>query len=147
MAASWRPGLVQVLLPVSRDTAGWARGRLVNWVVVGGRQRSASEEFAGAVVPEPVLTGLETADDRVLGGSGVGGGMLAGGVVAAANVAALGAPAEVEPPAARLQALDAAGAARSYGRDDGWISHLDGTRKSMFGLPDRLITRSRVMTT
>jgi hypothetical protein len=128
---SLRPGLVKVVLPVGGYTSGWARGRLVKWVVVGRRQRRASKEFAGAVVPEPVLTWLETADDRVLGGSSVGGGMLARGVVAAANVAALGAAAEMEPPAVHLQALDAAGTARSDVRNDGRISHFGGRTRSI----------------
>ena len=102
---------MKVVLPVGRDTTGRAGDRLVERMVVRGCQRRPSKEFVGAVVPEPVLTRLETADDGVLGGSSVAGCMLAGGVVAAANVAALGTPAEMEPPATRLQAFDATGTA------------------------------------
>ena len=60
------------------------------------------KNFAGAVVPEPILTWLETADDRVVGRSSVVGGMLAGRV-AAADVAALGTPGRWshQPPTSR----------------------------------------------
>jgi hypothetical protein len=109
---------MKMLLPVRRHPAAWARDRLVEWVVMGGCQPRPSEEFAGAVVPEPILTWLETADDRVLGRSGVVAGMLAGGVVAAADMAALGTAAEMKPPAPHFQAFDATGSAGGDARVD-----------------------------
>jgi hypothetical protein len=57
--------------------------------------------------PEPVLAGLEGADDRMAGGVMVLRGVAARRVVAAADLAADHALAEVDPPAARLQALGA----------------------------------------
>jgi hypothetical protein len=132
LARDQGPDLVKVVLPVSRYTASWSGGRLVEWVVPGGCQRRSSKEFAGAVVPEPVLTRLETADDGVLGRSSVGSGVLAGGVVATADVAALGTSAKMEPPSTLFQAFDAASAAGGHARHDGRISHLGGAARSIY---------------
>ena len=93
------------------------------------RRRGSSR----AVVPEPVLAGLEALDHRVPGGREVRGGVLGRGGVAAADVAALGAAAQVHPPAAGRVALGAAGAARRDGGVDGIASCACGT--SAVGVP------------
>ena len=69
---------VEVPLPVRRDAAGGARGGLIEWVVLGRRQCGTVVVLLGLVVPEPVLTGLEAADDGVPALLGVLAGVLAG---------------------------------------------------------------------
>src|SRR5437660_7420395 len=63
------------------------------------------------IAPEPLLARLIRADDRVLGGAEMFGCVLSRRVVAAADVPAAGAHAQMDPPAARLEALHAAIAA------------------------------------
>src|SRR5215469_12335844 len=72
----------------------------------------------GFEVEEPVLAGLEAADERMPAGLRVRGRVLRGRGVAAADVPALSAAAQVQPPAAGLLAFDAPGAARRHGRVD-----------------------------
>src|SRR6266516_5216153 len=104
-----RPCLVQVGAPVGRDPAGRARERLIGGVAVRRDQIGAGlVKLVGLVIPEPGLPRLEAADDRVPGGRRVRARMLRWRAVAAADVPALGAPPQVEPPAAPLLALDAA---------------------------------------
>ena len=61
---------------------------------------------------EPAFARFEAADDRVAGGSSMGRGVLSRRGVAAPDVTALGAPAQMQPPPAAGQALNAAGPAR-----------------------------------
>ena len=106
-----------------RDAVGRAGHRLVLGTCGGSRELGTIERLVGAVVPEPVLTGLEALDHRVPGGLEVRAGVLCRGGVAAADVAALGAAAQVHPPAAGGVAVGAAGAAR---RDGGVDALVDG---------------------
>jgi hypothetical protein len=79
----------QLVLPIRGYATSGAGHRLVQRVVLRGRQGRAGRELGGAIVPEPVLAGLKTAYDRVSGRLGVSGGVLTGGVVATPDVAAL----------------------------------------------------------
>src|SRR5689334_4084834 len=81
-----------------------------------GQRRSGLVELVGRIAPEPVLPRLEAADDWVPGGGRVRARVLRRRGVAAADVPALGAPAQVQPPAAGRLALGAAGPGRL---DDG----------------------------
>src|SRR6266516_2513317 len=100
---------MQVGAPVARHPAVRAGGRLIDRVVVRwGQRRPGLVELVGRIAPEPGLPRLEAADDRVPGGRRVRARMLRWRAVAAADVPALGAPPQVEPPAAPLLALDAA---------------------------------------
>ena len=121
-SAGWCPS-VQMVLPIGWDAPRRSGYRLVEGVMVRWCQGGALEEAVGAVIPEPILSWLEALDHRVARGSGVASGVLARRVVAASDVAALRAPSQVEPPATRLDALDAAGAARRSHLIDGRVSH------------------------
>src|SRR5438445_140673 len=63
------------------------------------------------IAPEPIFARLIRADDRMLGGAEMFGCVLSRRVVAAADVPAAGAHAQMDPAAARLEALHAAIAA------------------------------------
>src|SRR5580658_8264242 len=76
------------------------------------------ERVFGLVIPEPVLAGLEAPDDRMPGLLGVRRRVLRRRAITASDVAALGAPAQVEPPAAGGVAFDAARPARRHRRVD-----------------------------
>jgi hypothetical protein len=76
-----------------------------------GRQARSFHVFVGFIVPIPILTGLETANDRVAGRIRVRGRMLAERIIAAPYVAALRAPPQVEPPTPSFEALDATASA------------------------------------
>jgi hypothetical protein len=115
---------VEVPLPVARHTAGRARHRLVERMVLGRCEARTFQGFFGEVVPEPVLAWLEAADNSVARLIGVQGGVLARGRVATADVAAPGAASQVEPPPVGRKALDAAGAARRRCRVDSVIWHV-----------------------
>jgi hypothetical protein len=115
--------LLQPALPVRRDVAGRPRDRLLQRVVLRWSQCGAGEELVGPVVPEPVLTRFEATDHRVPRGPGVTGRVLARRVVAAADVATFCASSQVEPPSARVEALDAAGTAWGHARLYGFVSH------------------------
>src|SRR5437660_67939 len=69
------------------------------------------------IAPEPILARFIRADDRVLGGAEMFGCVLSWRVVAAADVPAAGAHAQMDPPAARLEALHAAIAAGRHVTD------------------------------
>src|SRR4051794_28481774 len=90
---------VDVVAPVGRNPPPGPGRRLVTGPRGGGRERRPVEHRLVAVVPEPVLAGLEALHDAVPGGRGVGGGGLGGRAVAAPDVAAGGAPPQVHPPA------------------------------------------------
>src|SRR5689334_13662239 len=72
----------------------------------------------GVVVPEPVLIGLEAADDGMPGLAPMRLRVPGQGIVAAADVPARRAPAQVYPPAAHLLAFHTSGTA-------GWHSRVD----------------------
>src|SRR3954470_3931841 len=107
-------------LPVGRDPAARSGHGLVGGVSLRRGQGRAVEVPLGGEVPEPALTGLEAAHDRVAGGRRVLPRVLTGGGVAAADVPALGAAAEVEPPAAAVLAVRAPRAAGRRRRIDTW---------------------------
>lgn len=71
------PVLVEVPLPVARDLAGRARCWLAERVVLGRGEWRPVDHFVGAVVVEPVLAGLEAADDPMPLGPGVSARVLA----------------------------------------------------------------------
>ena len=109
---------MQVELPVGRDPVARARRGLVDRVRGRRGELGPVDVPFGAEVPEPGLTGLEAAHDRVPGLGRVRTGMLGRRGVAAPDVPALGAAAQVEPPPAGVLALCAAGAA-------GWHRGID----------------------
>lgn len=86
-------GSAEQILPTRRHAAGGAGHGLVQGMVMRRYERGAVRVLVGPVVPEPVLTWFEAADDRVLGCRGVSRGMPARRVVAAADVPTLGASA------------------------------------------------------
>jgi len=79
---------------------------------MGRRSQLWSLHLVAARKSRTILARFEAASDPVPRGGRVPAGVLRGRRIAAADVAARCATAQVEPPAARLQALDAAGAAR-----------------------------------
>jgi hypothetical protein len=100
---------VQLLLPFIGYAAGWSRHGLVAGVMPRRSQDGAVVDvFIGLVVPEPVLARLVALDNRMLRISGVVTGMLRWRRVAATDMTAVRTAAEVEPPASRSEALDAA---------------------------------------
>ena len=109
---------MEVALPVGGHPSGRAGDRLVQRMVLRGASVGPSEELLVGVVPEPRLARLVAADQPGGRGPGVGGGVLGRRGVAAPDVPAPGAPAEVEPPAPRLGALVAPGAAGGGTRID-----------------------------
>src|ERR1700733_2469782 len=102
-----RGSSVEVPLPVRGDAAGRTRRGLTKRVVLRRRQLGPVVVLLILVVPEPVLTRLETPDDPVPTLAGVRAGVLARRTVAAADVPARGAAAQVEPPPVRRVAFDA----------------------------------------
>src|SRR3954447_9243778 len=124
--------------PVRGDEPGRAGHRLVLRPVLRVRQPPGAVVVLPAVVPEPVLAGLEALDDRVAGRLEVRGRVLHRGRVAAADVPALRAAAQVHPPALRGLALRAPGTARRHRRVDG--AHCSPRSGSCTGR----ITRNRV---
>jgi hypothetical protein len=121
---------MQLVFPVSGHATGWSGHGLVDRVMVRRSQDGTLEVLLRRVVPEPVLARLVALDDRVLLGSGMVARMLGWRRVATADVAALRAAAQVEPPTAGGQALDAPRAAWRYLRIDPVLS-----RQSIFPFP------------
>src|SRR5580704_224043 len=78
----------------------------------------------GSVVPKPVLTRLETLDDRVPGRNGMFRGMLTRGRVTAAHVAAECTPAEVKPPSILFRTVETAITAGGYRRINQFNRHV-----------------------
>jgi len=99
--------LVEKALPVCGYPARGPRRWLTRRMRVGARQLRTLKSFSRSVVVEPVLAGLEAIDDRVAGRGVVLRRMLARRTIAAADVTTFGASPKVQPPCARLQALDA----------------------------------------
>jgi hypothetical protein len=106
------------------------------------------EIFLGRVIPEPVLAGLVAPDDRMSRIVGVMARVLRWRRVATADVTARSAAAQVEPPAARGEALAAARAARRYRGINPDLIRLVGCRQACLMLPSvprpvsRQLTRS-----
>jgi hypothetical protein len=94
-----RRASVEVRLPVAWHCSGRPGYRLVGRMTIGRGQRGCCEEFAGAVVIEPVLARFEALQYGVARGLVVGGRVLAGRVIATTDVAASRAAAQVQPPA------------------------------------------------
>ena len=112
-------------LPVSWHPTGRSRYGLVEWVIQRRSELRPVAELLALVVPEPVFARLEAPDDRVVGSAGMAAGVLARGAVATTDMTALGTTPQVEPPAIRCQALDAAGTAGQRRRVDGGIRPHD----------------------
>jgi len=115
----------QKTLPVGRNPAGWSRHRLVDRMVQWGREARSFDVLVRAVVPEPVFAWLEAADDGVTGRVCMRGRVFLERVVTTPDMTALGAAAQVQPPTTGREALDAAGSARRYVRNDVRRRHLD----------------------
>jgi hypothetical protein len=116
--------LVQQRHPVGRDASLRAGDRLVGWMMGRRRQCGSLHVVVRPIVVEPVLTGLEARDDRVLGAPGVLARVLLGRVVAASDMASLGTTPKVQPPAAGGVTFDTS---RSAGWDRGvnrFVCHL-----------------------
>src|SRR5215813_11498043 len=124
--------LVQVGAPVGGHPPGRARDWLIGGVAVRrGQLRPGFIELVRRIAPEPGLPRLEAADDRVPGGRRVRARVLRRRGVAAADVPALGAPPQVEPPAAARLALGAAGpGGRREGVDPGGGGHAGSLRSA-----------------
>jgi hypothetical protein len=115
---------VQVALPVDRHAAPWSGRRLIERMMRGRSERRSVGELVGAVVPEPVLTGLETLNHRVAALRGVAARVLGGRGITAADVAATRAPPQVKPPTTVSKALDTSGRARrNRGSDHAVVGH------------------------
>src|SRR3954469_6695117 len=99
--------------PARRTVDGLPRRMVCRW----GQLRSVDVVVDG-VVPEPLLTGFVARDDRMPRAVRVRLGVLRRRRIATTDVSARGAAPEVEPPAIRGEALDAAGSARGNGRVD-----------------------------
>jgi hypothetical protein len=69
------------------------------------------DEFCSAEVIKPVLSGLEACNNRVTGRCVVLRGMLTRRSITAPDMSAFAATSKMEPPPARRQAFDTAGAA------------------------------------
>jgi hypothetical protein len=83
------PLLHQQLLPVSWNASGWSGYRLVDGMMLGRCEARPFHIFVGPVIPEPILTWLETPDDIVTRRLRMCGGVLAWRIVATSDVAAL----------------------------------------------------------
>lgn len=94
--------------PIRRDAPSRSWDRLISGVMLGRCEVRAFEVLVCGVAKEPILTRLEASDDGVTGRSCVSGRMLAGRVVTTSDMPALCTPAQVKPPTAGGQALDAA---------------------------------------
>ncbi|MET4783476.1 hypothetical protein ABIB56_003496 [Glaciihabitans sp. UYNi722] len=108
-------------LPVSRYAVSGTGYGLPVGVAVRRCQRRPVVVVVAREIPEPILTGLETLDDRMPGLLVVRGGVLRQRIVTAADVPALRTAAQVEPPSSGRLALHASGAAR-------WDSRIDARR-------------------
>jgi len=105
---------MELALPVTGHSTGWAGHRLVERVIMRRGQDRSFEILLGGVIPIPVLVRLEALDDRMADGVRVVIGMLGRRRIAAAHVTAPRAAAQVKPPATRVEALHAARAARRH---------------------------------
>ena len=111
---------VEVKLPVARHGSGRTGYGLVGRMTIWRGQSGSFEEFAGAVVVEPVLARFEALQHWVPGGLAVGGRVLTGRVIATTDVPTGRAAAQVEPPTRRRtrEALLAASPGRRHTRID-----------------------------
>jgi hypothetical protein len=99
--------LVQVALPIGRHAAPWAGRRLIDRMMRRRSQRRPFGELLGAIVIEPVLTGLEALDHRVAALLDVMARVLGGRGITTADVTALRAAPQVKPPTTARKAFDA----------------------------------------
>src|SRR5690348_7353657 len=101
-------------------------------MLLGWAQRRSGEELPGAIVVEPILAGLETADHGMTRRMKVFGGVPVRRRVAAADVPALGAAAQMYPPRPVPQAFLATGSTWRRIRVDVIFIHVSGSdRKSL----------------
>ena len=89
------------------------QGQVDPEAAIAGRQSRAIERLFRAVIPKPVLSGLEARDDEVAGLSEVRSRVLVRRRIAAADVTALGAAPQVEPPLSGGKAFDTSRPARN----------------------------------
>lgn len=115
---------MQATLPVGRHSSLRTWYRLSDRVTLRASKGRSRTELVEGVIPEPVLTRLETPHHVVPGLLGMSCGVLVGRTVAAADVAASGAAPEMKPPAVLREALDAANAARQNIRVDRVFWHV-----------------------
>jgi len=106
-------------------------------------QDGTLEIFLGGVIPEPVLARLVAPDDRMSRINGVMTRVLRWRRVATTDMAARCAAAQVEPPAVRGKALDAARAARRYREINPDLIRLVGCCQACLMLPSVLRHVSR----
>src|ERR671914_491728 len=130
---------MELALPVEWHSTHRARHRLVERVVARRSQRRTFEILLGGVVPEPVLAGLVTLDDRVLALVGMARSVLGRRRVATSDVAASSAAPKMEPPSVGREALEAARAARRCREVDPRVTRH---RPSLFGVRRPLSARA-----
>jgi hypothetical protein len=112
---------VQVALPIGRHAPARSGRRLINRMMRGRSKRRSVGELLGAIVEEPVLTGLETLNHRVAALLDMVARVLRRRGITAADVAALRAPPQVKPPTTLGKALDASRRAGRNGRGDNTV--------------------------
>src|SRR5687768_14290480 len=109
---------MQSRFPVTRHALCRAGHGLLRRVVRRRREPRTLAVRLGCVAPEPILARLVALDDGMPGLGGMAAGVLRGRRVAAAHVAAPRTTTEMEPPALRCEAFDAARSARRDRRVD-----------------------------
>src|SRR2546430_6466552 len=109
---------VELLLPPSGDAVAGPGHWLLKRVMAGRSQLWPIQEVLGRVVPEPVLAGLVTLDDRVAGIGRMVTCVLGRRRITATDVAAARAATQVKPPASGGDAFRAARTARRHRRID-----------------------------
>jgi len=109
---------VELLLPPSGDAVAGPGHWLLKRVMAGRSQLRPIQEVLGRVVPEPVLAGLVTLDDRVAGIGRMATCVLGRRRITATDVAAARAATQVKPPASGGDAFRAARTARRHRRID-----------------------------
>jgi hypothetical protein len=115
---------MELPFPVTWHATVRSRHWLIERVMVRRRQGWTLQILFGRVVPVPVFARLEALDDRMPDAGRMAGGVLRWRRVATTNVAAPRTPAQVKPPATRIQALRAARAARRHGEIDHLVIRL-----------------------
>jgi hypothetical protein len=107
---------VQVPLPVAGHMAGRTGCGLVRWAMGRLGQGRAVGVLLGRVVPEPLLSRLETLRQRMVAGRRVPAGVLRRRRVTATDVTAMGTAPQMQPPSVRGQTLDTSRSARGNRR-------------------------------
>ena len=105
---------MQAPLPIVWHAPSRSRHGLIERMVIWRSQLRAVYVVAGGEVPEPVFARFVAASHRMPGIGGVPVGVLRRRRITTTDMAANGATSQMEPPATRGQALDAAWPARGY---------------------------------